>query len=73
MQRKFYPTAMPDAAMQLADRNRFNQLKHAIVRGDLAAVAKQLNDLPTAGDVDGNEASRLVNLRLTGENPLLHM
>lgn len=54
-------------AMQAADRNQFNQLKHAIVRGDLAAVAQHLVDQPT-----NDEAVRLVNLRLPGENTLLN-
>lgn len=53
--------------MQAADRNQFNQLKHAIVRGDLAAVAQHLADQPT-----NDEAVRLVNLRLPGENTLLN-
>lgn len=67
-----FPTHCSNAtdAMQLADRNAFNQLKHAIVRGDVAAVAKQLNDLPDGG---ADERSRLVNLRLPGENSLLHV
>lgn len=53
--------------MQLADRNQFNQLKHAIVRGDLTAVTHMLTDVAI------DEATRIVNLRLPGESSLLHM
>lgn len=71
-------------AQQQADRNRFNQLKHAIVRGDLAAVVAQLNELhsqpPTDKSVvdvappsDTSAAQRLVNLRIDGESSLLHV